>query len=60
MEYIIILLITIGFSLIYFNLNKKSDNSSSNEFLLNLNENLRKEIQEVRKRNVRQIRQRKN
>ena len=49
MEYIIILLITIGFSLIYFNLNKKSDNSSSNEFLLNLNENLRKEIQEVRK-----------
>ncbi|MEE2700121.1 MAG: DNA recombination protein RmuC [Bacteroidota bacterium] len=48
MEYIVLGVLIVGFVLIYF---KKPDvkTESSNEFLLNLNENLRKEIQEIRK-----------
>ena len=48
MEYLILIILITGFSFIYFKKNQKSDNNS-NELLLNLNENLRKEIQEIRK-----------
>lgn len=44
MEYFIIALLTLGFFVIYF---KK--NNHTNDFLLSLNENLRKEIQDIRK-----------
>ncbi len=48
MEYIVLAVLIAGFALIYF---KKSDKKEkkSNEFLLQLNENLRKEIQGIRK-----------
>ena len=49
MEYYLILLLLItGFIVIYFKKPVKHDKSSS-ELLLRLNENLRKEIQEVRR-----------
>ena len=48
MEYLVLILLVSGFTLIYF---KKDDkiNATENELLLTLNENLRKEIQEIRK-----------
>ncbi len=48
MEYLVLILLVSGFALIYF---KKDDkiNATENELLLTLNENLRKEIQEIRK-----------
>ena len=48
MEYLVLIVLVTGFALVYF---KKTERigSDSNEFLLNLNENLRKEIQEIRK-----------
>tara|TARA_B100000287_G_C20648098_1_gene785867 strand:- start:635 stop:1750 length:1116 start_codon:yes stop_codon:yes gene_type:complete len=48
LNYIILTIIIIGFIIIYF---KKSDKKSqpSNDLLLQLNENIRKEIQEIRK-----------
>jgi DNA recombination protein RmuC len=48
MEYLVLIVLVIGFALVYFKKNKRIDDNS-NEFLLSLNENLRKEIQEVRK-----------
>ncbi len=48
MEYLILITLISGFVFIYFKKNKKNENNS-NEFLLNLNENLRKEIQDIRK-----------
>lgn len=46
MEYIVLIVLIICFGLLYF---KKSNTDSSNELLLNLNESLRREIQETRK-----------
>ena len=48
MEYLVLTILIAGFVLVYF---KKNDNieHNSNEFLLSLNQNLRKEIQEIRK-----------
>jgi len=48
MEYIVIIILLTGFMLIYFK-KPQNINNNSNEFLLNLNENLRKEIQDIRK-----------
>ena len=48
MEYLILIILITGFVFIYFKNNEKK-NSNSNEFLLKLNENLRTEIQEIRK-----------
>jgi DNA recombination protein RmuC len=48
MEYLILIILIAGFALMYFRKSDKVDDKS-NEFLLNLNENLRKEIQEIRK-----------
>ena len=47
-EYLVLIVLVCGFSLIY--LKKPQENKDiSNELLLNLNENLRKEIQDIRK-----------
>ena len=48
MEYLILIILILGFILIYFRKNEKNENNP-NEFLLRLNENLRKEIQDIRK-----------
>ncbi|MAO34004.1 MAG: DNA recombination protein RmuC [Flavobacteriales bacterium] len=48
MENLILVLIVIAFAFFYFKKHQKDD-KKSNELLLNLNENLRKEIQEIRK-----------
>ncbi|MEC9209312.1 MAG: DNA recombination protein RmuC [Bacteroidota bacterium] len=48
MEYLVLIVLVIGFALVYFKKTERIDNNS-NEFLLNLNENLRKEIQEIRR-----------
>ncbi len=48
MEYLILIILITGFVFIYFKNNEKK-NTNSNEFLLKLNENLRTEIQEIRK-----------
>jgi len=48
MEYLILIILITGFAFIFFTKDEKNDNNS-NEFLLNLNENLRAEIQEIRK-----------
>ncbi len=48
MEYLVLIVVLSIFTLFYFKKNQKDDNKS-NELLLNLNENLRKEIQQVRK-----------
>ena len=46
MEYTLMILIVVGFVILYY---KKPSNSKSNEFLVQLNDSLRKEIQEIRK-----------
>jgi DNA recombination protein RmuC len=48
MEYILLAVLVAGFALIYFKKTSPKE-ESSNELLLQLNENLRKEIQEIRK-----------
>ena len=48
MENLILVLIVIAFAFFYFKKHQKDD-KKSNELLLTLNENLRKEIQEIRK-----------
>ena len=48
MEYLVLIVLVSGFVLIYFKKNDKI-NATENELLLTLNENLRKEIQEIRK-----------
>ena len=48
MEYIVLAVLIAGFTLIYFKKTSTKE-ESSNELLLHLNENLRKEIQEIRK-----------
>jgi len=48
MEYLFLIILVTGFALVYFKKPKKA-NDNSNELLLSLNENLRKEIQDVRK-----------
>ncbi len=48
MEYIVLAVLIAGFTLIYFKKTSPKE-ESSNELLLHLNENLRKEIQEIRK-----------
>ena len=48
MEYLLLIVLVAGFALVYFKKNEKN-NSLENDFLLRLNENLRKEIQEIRK-----------
>ena len=48
MEYILLAVLVAGFALIYFKKTNPNE-ESSNELLLQLNENLRKEIQEIRK-----------
>ena len=48
LEYLVLIILIIGFTLIYFKKSNENKNVS-NEFLLSLNENLRKEIQEIRK-----------
>ena len=49
MDIIIIILLFALIGAVFFLNNKKNDNGQSQEFLLSLNENLRKEIQDVRK-----------
>ena len=48
MEYIFLIILIAGFSTLYFKNNTQKD-KNSNELLLKLNENLRTEIQEIRK-----------
>ena len=48
MEYLLLIVLVAGFALVYFKKNEKNT-SLENDFLLSLNENLRKEIQEIRK-----------
>ena len=48
MEYLFLIILISGFLLIYFKKLKSTENNS-NEFLLKLNENLRREIQDIRK-----------
>ena len=49
MDILIIVLLIALIGAVFFLINKKNDNGQSQEFLLSLNENLRKEIQDVRK-----------
>jgi DNA recombination protein RmuC len=48
MEYLVLIVLVAGFALVYFK-KSKTTTDTSNEFLLSLNENLRKEIQDIRK-----------
>ena len=48
MEYILLILILGGFAVLYFK-NSNTSESNSNELLVQLNDSLRKEIQEIRK-----------
>jgi len=48
MEYLLLIILITGFGFIYFKKTDTADNNS-NKFLLSLNENLRTEIQEIRK-----------
>ena len=48
MEYVLLILIVGGFAALYFKKSNTSE-SNSNELLVQLNDSLRKEIQEIRK-----------
>ena len=48
MEYVLLILILGGFAVLYFKKSNTSE-SNSNELLVQLNDSLRKEIQEIRK-----------